>query len=106
MPDHARLMNVIIIGARASSYHLGDFTETSGDSDGGNDGDYYVRGVPTRANGQNRLHETHDKQGTNPRQLAYLGRASRLVDWSLYLIALGQRLGRMDCGLRTATRGH
>ena len=56
MPDHnARLMHVIIIGARASSYHLGNFTETSGGrfrrSDG-NDGDYYVRGVPTRANGQ------------------------------------------------------
>ena len=53
MPDHnARLMHVIIIGARARSYHLGDFTETSGYFDG-NDGDYYyVRGVPTRANGQ------------------------------------------------------
>ena len=52
MPDHnARLMHVIFIGARASSYHLGNFTETSGDSDG-KDGDYYVRGVPTRANGQ------------------------------------------------------
>ncbi len=99
-PGHnARLMHDTIIVARASSYHRGDFTEVSGDSDGSG-GDYYVRGVPKRANGQQRLHEKHDKQGANPRQLAYLCRASRMVGWSPYPIALGQRFGRMDYGPR------
>jgi hypothetical protein len=100
LPGHkARLMHVTINVARASSYHLGDFTEVSGDS-AGNGGDYYVRGVPKRANGQKRLHETHDKQGTNPRQLAYLCCASRSAEWSPYLIVLGQRFSRKDCGPR------